>query len=162
MQMTVQKVKIVSNFVTPEVGPVRLVGYNVVVESGETFRCTTRREARELIAQCAFVEVSDFDAPGAPKRYFTATGDIDWEFISSAAAGLKRDLSISEREIRQALYLSGRLGVIRWLVRHGEINPDDVQVNENAQAAARQYSAYLANRHREHSNWARGRKSASY
>ena len=163
MQMnTVQRAKVVSNFITAEAGPVRLDGYSVVMESGETFRCTTRREARELIALCGFVEVSDFDAPGAPKRYFTATGDIDWEFISSAAAGLKRDLSISEREIRQAHYLSGRLGVIRWLVKHGEIDPDDVQVDENAQALARQYSAYLADRRREHSNWAKGRKSVSY
>lgn len=104
MQMnTVQRAKIVSSFVTPGVAPVRLVGYNVVMESGETFRCTSRHEARELIAQCGFVEVSDFDAPGAPKRYFTATGDIDWEFISSAAVGLKRDLSISEQEIRRIL-----------------------------------------------------------
>ena len=162
MQMAVQRARVVSSFITSEVGPVRLDGYNVMVESGETFWCTTRREVRELIAQCGLVEVSDFDAPGAPKRYFTTTGDIDWKFISSAAVGLKRDLSISEQEIRQAYYLSGKLGVIRWLVRHGEIDPDDVQVNENTQAAARQYSAYLADRRREHSDWAKGRKSVSY
>ncbi len=94
MQMTVQRAKVVSTFITPEVGPVRLDGYSVVVESGETFRCATRREARELIAQCDFVEVSGFDAPGATQRYFTTTGDIDWEFISSVAAGLKRDLDL--------------------------------------------------------------------
>jgi len=162
MQMTVQRAKVVSSFITPEVGPVRLDGYDVTVESGETFWCASRREVRELIAQRGLVEVSDFDAPGAPKRYFTTTGDIDWKFNSSAAVGLKRDLSISERGIRQAYYLSGKLGVIRWLVRHGEIDPDDVQVNESAQAAAWQYSAYLAARRRKHSNWAKGRKSVSY
>ena len=162
MQVTVQRAKIVFNFVIPDVGPVRLDGYNVVVEGGETFGCASRREARELIAQRGFVEVSGFDAPGAPKRYFTTTGDIDWEFISSTAVGLKRDLSISEQEIRQAYHLSGKPGVIRWLIKHGEIDPDDVQVNEKAQALARHYSAYLADRRREHSNWAKGRKSVSY
>ncbi len=161
MQVTVQRAKVVSSFITPEVGPVRLDGYDVVVESGETFWCTTRREVRELIAQCGFVEISDFDAPGAPRRYFPSTGDIDWEFISSAAVGLKRDLSISEQEIRQVYYLLGRPGVFRWFIKHGEIAPDDVQVNENVQAAARQYSAYLVDRRREHSNWAKGRKSVS-
>jgi hypothetical protein len=159
---TVQKAKITTNFITPKVGPVRLGGFNVVLESGETFRCATRREARELIAQCGFVEVSDFDPPDAPKRYFTDEGDIDWEFIGSASVGLRRDLSISEQEIRQAHYLSGRLGVLRWLVRHGEIAPDDVQIDETAQAAAQQFSAYLADRHRKHSLWARSRKTTSY
>ena len=159
---TVQKAKVVSNFTIPDVGPVRLDGYDVIVDSGEIFWCATHRQAKELIAQRGFVEVSDFDAPGAPKRYFTATGDIDWEFVSSATVGLKRDLSISEREIRQAHYLSGRLGVIRWLVRRGEIDPDEVQACENAQALTRHYSAYLADRRRRHGNWARGRKSVSY
>jgi hypothetical protein len=159
---TVQKAKITTNFITPEVGHVRLDGFNVVLETGEAFRCATRRKARELIAQCGFVEVSDFDPPGAPRRYFTAIGDIDWEFIGSASVGLRRDLSISEQEIRQAHYLSGRLGVFRWLVRHGEIDPDDVQVDENTQAAAQEFSAYLADRHRRHSLWARSRKTTSY
>ncbi|GEM_PF-1350258 len=96
------------------------------------------------------------------KRYWNANDEIDWKWLNRAACGVAGKLSDDERLVAQAFYLSGKLGVLRWLVRHGEIDPDDVQIDENAQAAAQQFSAYLADRHRKHSLWARGRKTMSY
>ncbi len=90
------------------------------------------------------------------KRYWQ-DDEIDWRWLNRAACGVAGKLSDDERIVAQSYYLGGKLAVLKRLAEMGEI-----EVDENAQAAAQQFSAYLAGRHRRHSNWARGRKSASH
>ena len=89
-------------------------------------------------------------------RYFNEDGSVNWKFIERMQLGFVRDKSEAEHEVMVAYALGGKAAVLKLLARRGEI-----EIIEEDTSLAEAYRAHCEERHRLHSLWARGRRTAT-